>query len=80
MNLDGNNYYFSSDYLIGSYNIKRLLFLLKDRKFILNYNTIRNINNEFPFETRLNLENGNYKLKLNIRDDIRIVTSDYEYI
>ncbi len=80
MNLDGNNYYFSSDYLIGSYNIKRLLFLLKDRKFSLNYNTIRNINNEFPFETRLNLENGNYKLKLNIRDDIRIVTSDYEYI
>ncbi len=72
-------YYYNNDYLSGPYNVKKMLFLLQDKKFTLNGVVIKKISTDFPFKTNLILKD-NYRLKLNINKDLLKITTDYEYI
>ncbi len=75
-----NRYYYGNNIINGDYNIKRFLFLLQDKEFLLNNYRIEKITSEFPFNSKLNLENDNYKLKLDLKNDSIPITSDFEYI
>lgn len=75
-----NRYYYGNNIINGDYNIKRFLFLLQDKEFLLNNYRIEKVTNEFPFNSKLNLENDNYKLKLDLKNDSIPITSDFEYI
>ena len=76
-----NNYYYNNDFIKGDYNIKKILLLLKNKKFILNNYVIEGIKNEFPFKANIVLVDNKYRLTLESNHQNNyIITSDLEYM
>ena len=74
------SYYSNYELLRGSSTIKGFIDLLNNIKFSLNNQTIYNIENNFPFKSKLTKNKDLYKLNFDFTEDIRYITSDLEII
>ena len=80
LNDRSNNYYSSSELLVGQDIVKYFLNLIKDYKYKLNGFHIKKSVNGFPLESNLSKKDNNYSLSFNINDGLFLITNDLEYV
>lgn len=80
LNEHRDSYYNSYSLLSGRNTVKDFLKLISSHDFYLNDFLIRDIQNMFPLKSKLSKNDNQYFLKFIMEKDLRVITSDLEYI